>query len=180
MEITLWIKTSGTILFQSWATNKGFVVLINQFYHPLHDRLLTRFYNVQKNIRVLMIPRCIITLICNGSLWHLIYQQETVLSGSKVNSWYQSHINGGTMSSGLIRNCWSYVNIWVNPEYLLGSVFLSLLVFYVIIFMWVIGSGACTKSGSLRFSQFSGCWLILSVYIIMSFDFPVVRLFGVW
>ena len=37
----------------------------------------------------------------------------------------------------------------------------------------------CTKSGSLRFSQFSGCWLILSVYIIMSFDFPFVRLFGV-
>jgi hypothetical protein len=34
------------------------------------------------------------------------------------------------------------------------------------------------KSGSLRFSQFSGCWLILSVYIIMSFDFPFVRLFG--
>jgi hypothetical protein len=30
---------------------------------------------------------------------------------------------------------------------------------------------ACTKSGSLRFSQFSGCWLILSVYIIMSFEF---------
>jgi hypothetical protein len=29
---------------------------------------------------------------------------------------------------------------------------------------------ACTKSGSLRFSQFSGCWLILSVYILMSFD----------
>jgi hypothetical protein len=35
------------------------------------------------------------------------------------------------------------------------------------------------KSGSLRFSQFSGCWLILSVYIIMSFYFPFVRLFGV-
>ena len=34
---------------------------------------------------------------------------------------------------------------------------------------------ACSKSGSLRFSQFSGCWLILSVYIIMSFDFPFVR-----
>ena len=31
---------------------------------------------------------------------------------------------------------------------------------------------ACAKSGSLRFSQFSGCWLILSVYILMSFDFP--------
>jgi hypothetical protein len=29
---------------------------------------------------------------------------------------------------------------------------------------------ACTKSGSLRFSQFSGCWLILSVYVLMSFD----------
>jgi hypothetical protein len=38
---------------------------------------------------------------------------------------------------------------------------------------------ACTKSGSLRFSQFSGCWLILCVYILMSFDFPFVRLFGV-
>ena len=38
---------------------------------------------------------------------------------------------------------------------------------------------ACTKSLSSRFSQFSGCWLILSVYIIMSFDFPFVRLFGV-
>jgi hypothetical protein len=33
---------------------------------------------------------------------------------------------------------------------------------------------ACTKSGSLRFSQFSGCWLILSVYILMSFDFPFI------
>ena len=38
---------------------------------------------------------------------------------------------------------------------------------------------ACTKSGSLRFSQFSGCWLILSVYILMNFDFPFGRLFGV-
>ena len=35
----------------------------------------------------------------------------------------------------------------------------------------------CIKSGSLRFSQFSGCWLILSVYILMSFNFPFVRLF---
>jgi hypothetical protein len=38
---------------------------------------------------------------------------------------------------------------------------------------------AYTKSGSLRFSQFSDCWLILSVYILMSFDFPFKRLFGV-
>ena len=37
----------------------------------------------------------------------------------------------------------------------------------------------CTKSGSLRCSLFSGCWLNLSVYILMSFDFPFVRLFGV-
>jgi hypothetical protein len=34
---------------------------------------------------------------------------------------------------------------------------------------------ACTKLGSLRFSQFSGCWLILSVYILMSFDSPFVE-----
>ena len=38
---------------------------------------------------------------------------------------------------------------------------------------------ACTKSEALRFSQFSGCWLILSVCILMSFDFPFVRLLGV-
>ena len=38
---------------------------------------------------------------------------------------------------------------------------------------------ACTKSGSLQFSQFSGCWLILFVYILMSFDFPFIRLLGV-
>ena len=38
---------------------------------------------------------------------------------------------------------------------------------------------ACTKSWSLRFSKFSGCWLILSVYKLMSFDFPFVRLLGV-
>jgi len=37
----------------------------------------------------------------------------------------------------------------------------------------------CTKSESLRFSQFSGWWLIFSLYIIMSFGFPFVRLFGV-
>ena len=35
---------------------------------------------------------------------------------------------------------------------------------------------ACTKSGSLRFSQFSGCWPILSVYIHMSFDFPFFKI----
>jgi hypothetical protein len=33
--------------------------------------------------------------------------------------------------------------------------------------------------GHYGFSQFSGCWLILSVYIIMSFDFPFVRLLGI-
>ena len=44
---------------------------------------------------------------------------------------------------------------------------------------WWNSRGIGTKSGSLRFSQFSGCWLILSVYIIMSFDFPFIRLFGV-
>ena len=37
---------------------------------------------------------------------------------------------------------------------------------------------ACTKSGSLRFSVFR-LLTDLSVYIIMSFDFPFVRLLGV-
>ena len=38
---------------------------------------------------------------------------------------------------------------------------------------------ACTKSGPLRFSQFSGCWLIVSVCWHMSFAFPFGRLLGV-
>jgi hypothetical protein len=32
---------------------------------------------------------------------------------------------------------------------------------------------AGTKSGSLRFSQFSGCWLIFSVYILWVLTFPL-------
>ena len=43
-------------------------------------------------------------------------------------------------------------------------------------FFW----NAFNKSGSLRFSQFSDCWLILSAYIPMSFDFPFIRLLGVY
>jgi hypothetical protein len=38
---------------------------------------------------------------------------------------------------------------------------------------------AWTKLGPLRFSQFSGCWLILSVYWLMSFAFSFGRLLGV-
>ena len=49
--------------------------------------------------------------------------------------------------------------------------------------IWCIGvpwdGNACTKSGPLRFSQFSDCWLILSVCWLMSFAFPFGRLFGV-
>jgi hypothetical protein len=52
------------------------------------------------------------------------------------------------------QNVWRF-KIWFNPHFF---------------------RNACTKLGSLRFT---GCWLILSVYIIMSFDFPFVRLFGV-
>jgi hypothetical protein len=38
---------------------------------------------------------------------------------------------------------------------------------------------ACIKLGSLRFLHLFGCCLIYSVYLIMCFDFPFVRLFGV-
>jgi hypothetical protein len=38
---------------------------------------------------------------------------------------------------------------------------------------------AVTITVFITIPQFSGCWLILSVYILMSFDFPFVRLFGV-
>jgi hypothetical protein len=38
---------------------------------------------------------------------------------------------------------------------------------------------AVMKGGGHYGFQFSGCWLTLSVYILMSFDFPIVRLLGV-
>ena len=38
---------------------------------------------------------------------------------------------------------------------------------------------ACTKSGPLRFSQFSSYWLILFVCWFMSFAYPIRRLLGV-
>jgi hypothetical protein len=49
--------------------------------------------------------------------------------------------------------------------------------------IWCIGvpwdGNSCTKLGPLRFSQFSDCWLILSVCWLMSFAFPFGRLLGV-
>jgi hypothetical protein len=66
-----------------------------------------------------------------------------------------------------------------------GMLWESLFVLFSI-FLWLLyltvlryTTSDYPKSGSLRFSQFSGCWLILSVYILMSFYFPFVRLFGV-
>jgi hypothetical protein len=52
---------------------------------------------------------------------------------------------------------------------------------------WIVNKGknkitelrTILQRKSQNFSQFSGCWLILSVYILMSFDFSFVRLFGV-
>jgi hypothetical protein len=42
---------------------------------------------------------------------------------------------------------------------------------------------ACTKSGSFRFSQFSGCWLILFVYILIpkgAWTFGVLIVTSIW
>jgi hypothetical protein len=72
----------------------------------------------------------------------------------------------------------------------------------IIIYMWhVFGNKMQTKTGLVNYfrhssgsketvndlqsgknqyiGKFISCWLILSVYILMSFDFPFVRLFGV-
>ena len=64
---------------------------------------------------------------------------------------------------------------------LFGLIFRRIYIYIYVVYMLLFCTSfrnACTKSGSLRFSQFSDCWLILSVYIIMNFDFPFVRLFG--
>ena len=82
------------------------------------------------------------------------------------------------------RADWSVTLVWLtSPTH-------EFLIYFFVLFRTLNGveqclsthhflRNACTNSGSLRFSQFSGCWLILSVYILMSFDFPFVRLFGV-
>jgi hypothetical protein len=80
------------------------------------------------------------------------------------------------------RKCqkYFYVTYW-QKKFLTFFTSLSLYIFTIwkcITYIFFCRN-ACTKSVSLRFSQFPGCWLILSVYIIMSFDFPFVRLFGV-
>ena len=53
--------------------------------------------------------------------------------------------------------------------------------FDIYVFITITGYNPASSQcfGTDMVSQFSGCWLILSVYIIMSFDFPFVRLFGV-
>jgi hypothetical protein len=45
--------------------------------------------------------------------------------------------------------------------------------------MKVLYLQSCITLCESLWNWFSGCWPILSVYIIMSFDFPFVRLFGV-
>ena len=83
---------------------------------------------------------------------------------------------------------WVYINLFLKWVYI--NLFLKWVYINVIFFVYLCTMvdpdsthhffrNACTKSGSLRFSQFSGCWLILSVYILMSFDFPFGKLFGV-
>jgi hypothetical protein len=45
---------------------------------------------------------------------------------------------------------------------------------------WVVKIKLHTQAvGIILFCGKCGCWLIFSVYILMSFDFPFVRLFGV-
>jgi hypothetical protein len=71
-------------------------------------------------------------------------------------------------------SCWIFVNWDVTLICTVGRSFGTNRTF---ISCWTFVNKG--KSGSLRFSRFSGCWLILSVCIVVSFGFPFVRLFGV-
>jgi hypothetical protein len=118
--------------------------------------------------------------------------------GSKVPAVIISYIDEGnrrklqtvsshwqTLSYNVVSS--AYRHVQELPTYFVIIPILHILFFYSIRFGTLKSDSthhffrnACTKSGSLRFSQFSGCWLILSVYILMTFEFPFVRLLGVW
>jgi hypothetical protein len=85
------------------------------------------------------------------------------------------------VSCGHCIICPSIYGFWL-PLWFLVAILLSVLLFtasdYHFGIFWPLYylssfRNACTKSGSLRFSQFSGCWLILSVYILMILTFPL-------
>ena len=89
-----------------------------------------------------------------------------------------------TLSYNVVSS--AYRHVQELPTYFVIIPILHILFFYSIRFGTLKSDSthhffrnACTKSGSLRFSQFSGCWLILSVYVLMTFEFPFVRLLGV-
>jgi hypothetical protein len=97
----------------------------------------------------------------------IVFKNKSLMFDNWINS-YLIYINdisneNGEISQSLILDKLKYKNNWISEFICLHKAI----------------PNECTKSGSLRFSQFSGCGLILSVYIFMSFDFPFVRLFGV-
>ena len=83
--------------------------------------------------------------------------------------------SSGQMLDKVISKNYCFIVLnWVGSNKFLFTTKINVKFWYDVLHL-----NACTKSGSLQFSQFSGCWLILSVYILMNFDFPFVRLFGV-
>jgi hypothetical protein len=74
-----------------------------------------------------------------------LIRNSTKLSEVNVKDTLTSHID----KQIFLTFCWL---LYENPSFIIFS---------------------CTKSGSLRFSQFSGCWLIFSVYILWLLTFPL-------
>jgi hypothetical protein len=69
--------------------------------------------------------------------------------------------------------CWT-----TKPFYNFSSKCINKILLFIVISYLQIKEMICLyQVRVITFSQFSGCWLILSVYILMSFDFPFVRLF---
>ena len=130
---------------------------------------------------------CIIVIICSGMQSNEIQNKIPLCTVSKLNPKMVATEKKSILLTNIfieltVLTCYRHFNInWRAPNLPVWWNDSHISNFH----MWVkcqpshITRNACTKSGSLRFSQFSGCWLILSVYIIMSFDFPFVRLFGV-
>jgi hypothetical protein len=126
---------------------------------------------------------CSIGFICYIELWWLLHWLWSMLHRIVMNvtrivkyitsknhhrnwkiifMWCQKHEITLRSRHFIYFNC-IYIKLLCN-KHAFFSMILSC--FYAIISLRIVGN-ACTKSGSSRFSRFSGCWLIVSVCIYL-------------
>jgi hypothetical protein len=119
---------------------------LQKYCHILYSWIFTRSLIIFKIYGIHVINDMCITATMN-KLRHRVYKCNDVLFTFFYSDWPLNHNGGGNVKLALKSD---------SAHHFFRD--------------------ACTGSGSLWFSRFSGCWLILSVYILMSFDFPFVIL----